>query len=54
MVEFLERNGGKLKLVGKREENSMVDVVVAVAASEMSEAEFATFVRAKLEPRPLR
>jgi death on curing protein len=44
MVEFLERNRRKLKLVGERDDNSMVDAVVALAAGEMSEAEFATFV----------
>ena len=47
MVEFLERNGQKL-IVSRREEQSIVDAVVAVAAGEMSEAEFATFVKDRM------
>ena len=44
MVEFLERNGRSLEVVGKRDENSMIDAVVALAAGDMSEADFAGLV----------
>ncbi len=49
MVEFLERNGRKLEVGGTREEQSIVDAVVALAAGEMSEGEFATFVQGRIK-----
>ncbi len=48
MIEFLERNQRRLDIAGKREEKSIVDAVVALAAGEMSEADFAIFVRDRM------
>lgn len=44
MIEFLERNGRKLRIAGKRDEDLMVDAIVELAAGTTSEGEFAAFI----------
>ena len=48
MIEFLERNGRNFRVGANSDERLIVDAVVAVAAGDMSEAEFTAFVAARI------
>ena len=49
MVEFLERNGRKLKVASRRDEDLLVDAIVGLAAGTTSEGDFASFIARRVE-----